>query len=317
MNIVILDGYTINPGDLSWGCLEKHGDLTVYDRTNATQIIERAERADIILTNKTPLDQSTLSRLPKLKYIGVLATGYNVVDTTAALEKGIPVCNVPAYSSRSVAQMVFAHILNFTQNVKAHSDSVQKGKWSKCDDFCYWEHPLTELSDLTLGIVGLGEIGKMVASIGQAFGMKILACSRNMNKRAPQGVQWCDIKTLFHESDFISLHCPLTTKTHQLINDERIAWMKSSAFLINTGRGGLINEDALASALRSGKLAGAGLDVLENEPPRESSALININNCFITPHIAWATKAARQRLLDITSSNLQSFLEGCPDNKVN
>ena len=315
MNIVVLDGYTMNPGDLSWAPLQSLGHCEIYDRTAATEVIQRAAHAEIVFTNKTLLSHNTIMQLPKLQYIGVLATGYNVVDIQAARERQIPVTNVPAYSTQSVAQMVFALLLEFTRHVGLHAEGVRRGRWSNNADFCYWEQPMIALETLTLGIVGLGAIGQAVAKLAQAFGMPVLAYQRTPKPVA--GVKNVDLDTLFRDSDVISLHCPLTPATEHLINANSLALMKSSAFLINTGRGPLVDENALAEALLSSQIAGAGLDVLSVEPPKPDHPLFKLENCFITPHVAWATKTARQTLLDITVANLQAFLRGEPQNVVN
>jgi glycerate dehydrogenase len=316
MNITVLDGYTLNPGDLTWDKLSELGKLTIYDRTEDNDIVKRASNSEIILTNKTPLFEDTINQLPRLKYIGVLATGYNVVDPKAAAKRGITVTNVPAYSTNSVAQMTFSHILNLTQRAACHSASVKAGDWSKAEDFCYWKHPITELAGLTLGILGFGQIGQAVANIGKVFGMKIIASSRTP-KNEFDYVAFVDIDALFKKSDILTLHCPLTPETEKVANKDRIGLMKKTAFLINTARGQLIDETALADALNKGSIAGAGLDVLSSEPPAENNPLLSAKNCFITPHIAWASKAARQRLMDTAVENVKAFINGSPQNKVN
>lgn len=316
MNLVVLDGYTANPGDLDWAAFHALGALTVYDRTPVAEIANRAADAEVVFTNKTPLDAATINALPKLKYIGVLATGYNVVDVAAAKARGIPVCNVPEYGTANVAQAVFALILELTNRTGHHSDTVKVGRWSQCPDFCYWDFPQIELSGRTLGIVGYGRIGAAVARIGQAFGMKVIA-HRRSGIPAGEPAEAADLETVFRESDIISLHCPLTPETKHLINRERIDGMKRSAFLINTARGPLIDEAALATALNEGRLAGAGLDVLSVEPPGADNPLIGAKNCLITPHIAWATREARGRLLAIAAGNLQLWQAGTPRNTVN
>ena len=317
MKIVVLDGYTLNPGDLSWTGLEGLGELTVHDRSASGEVIERARGADVLLTNKTLLPKEVIDKLPDLKYIGVLATGCNVVDLEAASAHGIPVCNAAGYSSPSVAQMVFAYILHFANRVADHSDGVRNGKWSASEDFCYWDFPQAELEGRVLGIVGLGDIGRRVMEIAMGFRMEVIAFTRRPERSAPKGVRWVDMESLFTESDFISLHCPLTPKTTGMINNESLAKMKSSAILINTGRGPLVDEEALATALNEGKLAGAGVDVLKEEPPRYESPLFSAKNCLITPHIGWATRSARQRLMDITIENLRAFKDGTIRNRVN
>jgi glycerate dehydrogenase len=315
MQITFLDGYTLNPGDLSWAELESLGNLRVYDRTPDSEVVSRAADADIVLTNKIPFSLERIAQLPKLKYIGVTATGYNIIDVAAAREKGIVATNVPGYASKSVAQSVFAHLLNLTNHIAAHGQSVAAGKWSKCEDFCYWDYPLVELSGLTMGIVGIGQIGREVAGIAAAFGMKVIACDAS-NVAPPQGVRMVLIEELFRTSDVVSLHCPLTPETQELVNAERLSWMKPTAFLINTSRGPLIQEKALADALSAGRLAGAGLDVLSIEPPPADHPLFFARNCFITPHISWATIAARKRLLHEAVENIRAFLADSPRNAV-
>ncbi|MGF1451410.1 MAG: D-2-hydroxyacid dehydrogenase [Opitutales bacterium] len=313
--ITVLDGYTLNPGDLSWESIERHGPTFVHDRTPKTHIIERAADSEIVFTNKTPLDRATLEQLPGLRYIGVLATGYNVVDLEAARERGIVVTNIPSYGTASVAQHTFALILELTNHVARHDDAVHAGGWVECPDFCFTRAPMMELAGLTLGIVGLGEIGRAVAALGQAFGMDVRGCSRTP-KEVP-GVTRTDRDTLFADADILTLHCPLTEDTRELVNAETLGRMKAEAFLINTSRGPLIDEAALAEALRSGRLAGAAVDVLSAEPPRADNPLLSAPNCIITPHNAWATRAARQRLMAIAADNLAAFLDGSPTNVVN
>lgn len=316
MQIVVLDGYTLNPGDLCWDELKALGETTIYDRSAAEEIVPRAKEAEIVLTNKAVLSREVLAQLPKLKYIGVLATGYNVVDAQAARERGILVSNVPTYGTASVAQMVFAHLLNLTQRVGHHAQTVAEGRWSKSVDWCYWDYPLVELAGQTMGIVGFGRIGQATARIALALGMSVLAYDAQAVAPSP-GVSGTDLETLFRQSDVVSLHCPLTPKTERLINRDRLARMKPSAVLINTSRGGLVDEPALADALNRGQIAGAGLDVLSSEPPRPNNPLLTAKNCFITPHLAWATRAARQRLLRIVVQNLRTYLAGQPENVVN
>lgn len=315
MNIAILDGYTLNPGDLSWKEFQNMGKCAVYDRTPANLTFERAKDAEIVITNKVVFDAEMIGRLPKLKYIGVLATGYNVVDVAAARKAGIIVTNIPAYSTASVAQMVFAHILNFTQNVALHAQSVTSGDWKNCIDFSYSLTPQTELAGKTLGIVGFGQIGQAVANIGLAFGLKVIFNNRS-KKDTGLNAKQVDLDFLLAESDFISINCPLTPDNAGFMNAEAISKMKKTAFLINTGRGPLINETDLAEALNSGRIAGAGLDVLSTEPPTENNPLPAAKNCFITPHIAWATFEARTRLINIAAENLKAFLNGHPKNVV-
>ena len=313
MKIVVLDGYTLNPGDLDWAGLQALGSCEIHDRTPRELIETRARGAAILLTNKTPLDRATLQRLPDLKYIGVLATGYNVVDVDAARERNVAVSNVPAYSTGSVAQMVFALLLALANNAAGHSESVRAGQWSSSPDFAYWVSPQVELAGLTLGIVGYGQIGRRVSAIARAFGMEVLVCSR----RPVEGERNVALEDLFRKSDVITLHCPLTTETKHLVNAKRLALMKRTACLINTGRGGLVDEDALAAALNGGRIAGAGLDVLSTEPPSPGNPLLSARNCVITPHIAWATGAARRRLMRVVVENVRAFLAGKPQNLVN
>ena len=317
MNITVLDGFTLNPGDLSWEPLNGLGNVTLYDRTPNDQIIERAKDSEIVLTNKTPLTKETLDQLPKLKYIGVLATGYNVVDTVAAREKGIPVTNIPTYGTESVAQMVFAHVLNLTQHVNEHAKTVQDQKWSKSVDFCYWDFPLIELSGLKMGIIGFGRIGRATAKLALAFGMDVLAFDAFPQKDVPEGASMVDLDTLFAESDVVSLHCPLTAENTGMINKDRLSKMKPSAFIVNTSRGPLVNEQDLADALNSGKIAGAGIDVLVVEPPKADNPLVTAKNCYVTPHIAWATKSARSRLMGTAIENVAEFIKGNSQNVVN
>jgi glycerate dehydrogenase len=315
MKIVVLDGHTLNPGDLSWDGLGALGEIAVYERTPPELVVERAKDAEIVITNKVVLSREIIGRLPKLKYIGVTATGYNVVDVPAANERGIPVTNVPVYGTLSVAQMVFAHLLNLTQHVAHHAQTVSAGRWSACEDFAYWDYPMIELAGLTMGIVGFGRIGRAVARLAAAFDMRVLA---HDIREAPDAGEVCftDLETLFATSDVVSLHCPLTPENHGLVSAERLARMKPAAFLINTSRGPLVDEAALADALNAGRLAGAGLDVLAVEPPGPVNPLLQARNCFVTPHIAWATRAARQRLMDTTVANVEAFLNGAPVNTV-
>lgn len=316
VRLVVLDGWTLNPGDLSWEALSALGDLTVYDRTPEDEVVERCAGAQVVLTNKTPLSERSLQALPALRYIGVLATGCNVVDLEAASRRGIPVCNAAAYSTDSVAQMVFAFVLHFAHQISAHNESVHAGEWSRSLDFCYWKAPQEELVGKTMGIYGLGQIGERVARIALAFGMRVFAYTRDPSRPTPSGVEWVTRERLFAESDFVTLHCPLTEQTRHLINEERLRTMKPGAILINTGRGGLLDEAAVAESLKTGHLGGAGLDVLDTEPPRYPCPLIGVPNCVITPHIAWASKAARQRLMDITVANLRGWMAGDLRNDV-
>jgi len=311
--IVVLDGHTLNPGDLNWAALEELGTVDLYEHTAPEQTRERVQGAPIVLTNKTVLSGDTLRALPDVRYIGVLATGYNVVDIAVATELGIPVTNVPGYAAASVSQAVFALILELANRTGAHARAVSTGRWARSRDFCFWDAPLVELSGLTLGVVGFGAIGRDVCNIARAFGMQVIVNSR----RPVEGVENVSLDTLFTRADVISLHCPLTPETKELVNAARLAHMKSSAFLINTGRGPLIDEAALADALNRGQIAGAGLDVLAKEPPAVDNPLFTAKNCFITPHIAWATKASRQRLLTTSVANVRAFLAGTPQNVVN
>ena len=362
MKIVILDGHTANPGDLSWDGLGQIGELTVYERTRPEELLSRAEGAEVLLTNKVVIDAAAMTALPRLRYIGVLATGYNVVDIAEARRRGIVVTNIPAYSTMSVAQMVFAHLLNITNSVSLHAEAVRQGDWQRSPDFCLTPSPLLtspkgggtslsptlskgegvppplgevrwglsplervgerlsllELDGLTMGIVGLGNIGRQVAHMAQAFGMKVMAVSskpeeelRQMNIRKASGYD-----ELFAEADVVSLHCPLTDATHHLVCRERLALMKPTAILINTGRGPLLDEEAVAEALREGRLYAAGVDVLTEEPPRSGSPLIQAPRCYITPHIAWASQAARRRLITIATANVAAFASGRPQNQI-
>ncbi|MCM1297379.1 MAG: D-2-hydroxyacid dehydrogenase [Muribaculaceae bacterium] len=314
--IVVLDGYAANPADLSWDELKKQGEVTVYDRTHPDQLMERAIDADIVLTNKVVIDADMMKALPNLKYIGVLATGYNVVDVTAAHNLGITVTNIPAYSTDSVAQMAFAHILNITQRVGHYSEDNSKGRWSENADFCYWDTPLMELSGKTIGIIGLGNTGSATAKIALTFGMKVKAFTSKEQSSLPAGIEKASLDDIFSTSEIVSLHCPLTDNTKNLVDSERLRQMKKSAILINTGRGPLVDEEALAEALNSDVIYAAGLDVLSSEPPKSDNPLLKARNCFITPHIAWATKEARIRLMEIAVDNVAAFIDGHPQNTV-
>lgn len=315
MKIVVLDGYVLNPGDLSWDEIKKMGDCIVYDRTSPEQTLKRSQGADALITNKVNLNKEIIEKLPDLKYIGVLATGYNVVDTVAAKNSGVFVTNIPAYSTASVAQMVFSHILNFAQNVSVHANSVASGEWAKSVDFAYWRTPQMELAGKTLGVIGFGQIGQAVAKIGLAFGMKVIFNNRSKKETGLEAEQ-VDLDILLAESDFISINCPLTSENTGFINKAAISKMKQTTFLVNTGRGPLINEQDLSDALNSGKIAGAGLDVLSFEPAKPDNPLPKAMNCYITPHIAWATFEARSRLMHIAAENLKAFLDGTPINVV-
>lgn len=316
MKIVVLDGYGLNPGDLSWDAVSQLGELTVYDRTSSEEVIERSAGAEAILTNKTVITAEIMEALPDLKYIGVLATGYNVVNVGAAREKGIVVTNIPAYSTPSVAQMVFAHILNIAQQVQHHSEEVRKGRWSNNPDFCFWDTPLIELREKKIGLVGLGHTGFNTARIAIGFGMQVTAYTSKSSLQLPPEIKKRTLDELFSECDIVSLHCPLTDETKELVNAERLRLMKPTAILINTGRGPLVNEQDLADALNAGKLYAAGLDVLSSEPPKADNPLLTARNCYITPHIAWASLEARTRLMDILVENIKAFQAGKPVNNV-
>ena len=317
MKIVTLDGHTLNPGDLSWDELRALGECEIHDRSAAADVPARAAGAEVLLTNKTVLSRELILSLPQLRYIGVLATGYNIVDAEAARERGIPVCNVPGYGTRSVAQMTMALLLELAVRAGHHAQTVRDGRWSQSPDYCYWDFPLVELDGLTMGIVGFGRIGRAVAELAHAFGMKVLAQSRTVPADAPGFVRFVPLETLLRESDVVSLHCPLTPQTQKLINPATLALLKPTAFLLNTSRGPLIDEPALAEALNAGRLAGAGLDVVSTEPPPPGNPLFTARNCIVTPHIAWASRSARARLLQMAVANLRSFLAGAPRNVVN
>ena len=316
MKIVVLDGYGVNPGDLSWGKLEELGELTVYERTAPEEVLTRTEDAEIVLTNKVVLSADVLCKLPKLKYIGVLATGYNVVDTEAARAQGVAVTNIPAYSTDSVVQMTFAHILNITNCVAHYARENREGKWARSKDFCYWDTPLLELSGLTLGVVGLGNIGMKVARVARTLGMEVYAATSKSSSSLPEGIQKTTFKGLLGVCDILTLHCPLTPDTRELVNAKTLGMMKRGAVVINTGRGPLVNENDVAEALRSGQLAAYGADVMCQEPPREDNPLLAEPNAFITPHVAWATIDARRRLMKIAADNIKAFVEGKPVNVV-
>ena len=316
MKIVILDGFSANPGDLSWEELEKCGEVTVYDRTKPSETLTRVADADIVLTNKVIISREIIAQLPQLKYIGVLATGYNVVDVEAAHEHGIIVTNVPAYSTESVAQMVFAHLLTVTNRTEHYAIQNRGGRWTKNPDFCYWDFPHMELAGKTFGIVGLGHIGQRVAQIAVAFGMKVKALTSKTAETLPTGIEKASIEELLATADVLSLHCPLTENTRHLINADTLRQMKSSAILINTGRGPLIDDQAVADALTAGRLAAFCADVLTEEPPKADNPLLGQPNAFITPHIAWASKEARIRLLQVATDNVRAFLSGTPVNVV-
>ena len=318
MKITILDGYTAHPGDLSWEALERMGELTVYDRTRPEEIVQRAKDAGIVLTNKVCLWRHEIEQLPRLKYIGVLATGYNVVDLEAAREHGIVVTNVPAYSTESVSQMVFAHLLTVTNRTEHYAALNRNGIWTACPDFCYWDTPLTELAGKTFGIVGLGHIGRRVAAIAQAFDMRVVAyTSKRAEELLSSGIEKRTMDELLKESDVVSLHCPLAPDTHHLMNSRTLHLMKPSAILINTGRGPLVDDQDVADALNENRLRAYCADVLSEEPPKADNPLLRCENAFVTPHIAWATKEARTRLIEVAIGNVKAFIDGRPVNVVN
>lgn len=318
MKICILDGYSLNPGDLDWSPVERLGDVTLFDRTPADKIVERAADADIVLTNKVPFSADTLRQLPRLRFICVLATGYNIIDTDAAARQGVVVANIPAYSTMSVAQMAFAHILNITNHVASYAREVADGKWTNCPDFCFWDSALTELAGKTMGIVGLGNTGMATARIAVAMGTKVVALTSKSADTLPEGITPAPLDDVLATADIVSLHCPLTPSTRHLINAASIAKMKPSAILINTGRGPLVDEQAVADALNGGRLAAFGADVLSQEPPRGDNPLLSARNCFLTPHIAWATLEARTRLMSTATENVRQFIAGEPvANRVN
>lgn len=318
MKICILDGYSLNPGDLDWSPVERLGDVTLFDRTPADKIVERVADADIVLTNKVPFSADTLRQLPRLRFICVLATGYNIIDTEAAARQGVVVANIPAYSTMSVAQMAFAHILNITNHVASYARKVADGKWTNCPDFCFWDSALTELAGKTMGIVGLGNTGMATARIAVAMGMKVVAMTSKSADTLPEGITPAPLDDVLASADVVSLHCPLTPSTRHLINAASIAKMKPSAILINTGRGPLVDEQAVADALNGGRLAAFGADVLSQEPPRGDNPLLSARNCFLTPHIAWATLEARTRLMSTATENVRQFIAGEPvANRVN
>jgi glycerate dehydrogenase len=317
MKIVVLDGYTLNPGDLSWDGLRALGECTIYDRTPVAETVARALDAEIILLNKAPLTAAILEQLPKLRLVSVLATGYNIVDVKAARAHGVSVANIPTYGTRSVAQMTFAHLLNLTLHVAEHSQAVRSGRWTNNPDWCFWDFPLIEIAGQTMGLIGFGRIGQSVAQVAKAFGMKVIAYDVMFKESPDPDVALVDLDTLFSQSDVVSLHAPLTPETNGLVNAARLAQMKPSAFLINTSRGPIIVAQDLADALNSGRIAGAGLDVLPVEPPPADNPLLTAKNCYVTPHISWATTAARARLMQMTIDNIKAFLAGKPQNIVN
>ena len=316
MKIVALDGYAANPGDLSWDELKALGECVIYDRTAPEEVLERAADAEVVLTNKVVITAEMMAALPQLKYIGVMATGYNIVDIDAARERGIIVTNIPSYSTDSVAQMVFAHILNIAQQVQHHSEAVHQGRWTSSKDFCFWDTPLIELRGKKIGIVGLGHTGYTTARIAIGFGMEVYAYTSKSSFQLPPEIKKMELGQLFSECDIISLHCLLTDKTRELVNAARLKLMKPTAILINTGRGQLVNEQDLADALNNGQIYAAGLDVLSQEPPKADNPLLTARNCYITPHIAWASAAARERLMEILLDNLKGYMEGKVINNV-
>ncbi|HET9485973.1 MAG TPA: D-2-hydroxyacid dehydrogenase [Chryseosolibacter sp.] len=317
MKIVVLDGYALNPGDLSWNGIKKYGEVTIHERTPPDDVLHRAQHADVLFTNKTPIRENIIDQLPDLKFIGVLATGYNIIDVEAATKRGIIISNIPDYGSYSVAQLTFALLLEMCHHVQRHSDTVREGKWAASKDWCYWDFPLVELAGKTMGIIGFGNIGQKVGDMATAFGMNLLGSSRKKSDQSHRkNFRWVEIPQLLELSDVVSIHCPLTPETKGLINAASLRTMKRSAFLLNTSRGPIIVDDDLANALDSGVIAGAGIDVLPVEPPRADNPLFKARNCIITPHIAWATKEARSRLMDMAVKNLEAFVRGAPINVV-
>ncbi len=316
MKAVVVDGYMLNPGDLNWDRLKGLAECEIYECSEPGETIELCKDADIVITNKVAFDKNTIESLPTLKLIVVTATGYNIIDVGAAKSNDVVVCNVPTYGTKSVAQMVFALLLELSHHVGHHAQTVKEGKWSACDNFCYWDTPLIELADLTMGIVGFGRIGRAAAALAEAFGMNVIACDPYADKEGCQNIDFVELEELFSRSDVVSLHCSLTDSNSQMINSSSLGLMKPSAFLINTSRGPLINEKDLAEVLNSNKIAGAALDVLSVEPPTEDNPLISASNCIITPHIAWATKSARERLMSVTVQNVKAFLEDSAINVV-
>ncbi|MBA2858166.1 glycerate dehydrogenase [Methanococcus maripaludis] len=317
MKIIVLDGYAMNSGDLSWEDLKKLGEVSIYDRTLESEVVERISDSEIVITNKVIIGKEVFEKCKNIKYVGVTATGYNVVDTNLAKELGVIVTNVPAYSTDSVDQLVFSFILEHCQNVSKYTESVKSGDWVNSKDFSYQKFPIIELAGKNLGIIGFGAIGKKVAEIGNAFGMNVLVNTRTVSKTDKINVNFVSKEEIFKNSDFLTLHCPLNNETDKIVNEKTLNLMKKSAILINTGRGGLVNEKDLANALNLEKIAGAGLDVLSTEPPKEDNPLLNAKNTYITPHVAWASYEARKRLMDVTINNVKSFIDGNPINVVN
>ena len=317
MKIVVLDGYALNPGDLSWEAFRELGDLTVHERTSSEEILKRSSGAEILLTNKTPVREQVIQQLPGLKYIGVLATGYNIIDVDAASRNNIVVANIPDYGSYSVAQLTFALLLELCHHVQRHSDSVREGKWASSRDWCYWEYPLVELADKTMGIIGFGNIGQKVGDIAESFGMKVLGAARQESDQSTrQNFRWASVAEILQQSDVVSIHCPLTPETKGLINAQSVRTMRPESFLLNTSRGPIIVDEDLSEALNAGVIAGAGIDVLSVEPPHQNNPLFTARNCIITPHIAWATQEARARLMNMALANLKAFLNGNPVNVI-
>ena len=317
MKIVVLDGHALNPGDLTWDGFKRFGELVVHDRTSQNEILQRAFGAEVLLTNKTPIRENVINQLPQLKFIGVLATGYNIIDIEAANRKGVIVSNIPDYGSSSVAQLAFALLLELCHHVQRHSDAVREGKWAASKDWCFWDYPLVELAGKTMGIVGFGNIGQKVGDIATAFGMNLLGAARNKSDQSHRkNFRWTEIPQLLEQSDVVSIHCPLTPETKGLINSKSLRTMKKSAFLLNTSRGPIIVDEDLAEALHQNVIAGAGIDVLSVEPPQKDNPLFTAKNCVITPHIAWATKEARTRLMDMAVANLSAFVAGKPQHVV-
>jgi glycerate dehydrogenase len=317
MKIVVLDGYALNPGDLSWDEFKKFGEIVVYERTSAKEMENHAADADVLLTNKTPVRKDVIDQLHNLKFIGVLATGYNIIDVSAATKRGIIVSNIPGYGTYSVAQLTFALLLELCHRTQRHSDSVHEGKWARSKDWCYWDYPLVELAEKTIGVIGFGSIGQKVGDMATAFGMNILGSARTKSDQSHrENFRWVDTPELLEKSDVVSIHCPLTPETKGLINSKSLASMKKSAFLLNTSRGPIIVDEDLAAALNNGVIAGAGIDVLSAEPPHADNPLLTAKNCIITPHIAWATKEARTRLMAMALNNLNAFVNGTPANVV-
>lgn len=318
MKIVILDAFTTNPGDLSWDWLSQYGEVTVYDRTPRGKIVPRCKDADIVITNKTPLTRAEIDGMPQLKFVALLSTGFNIADGAYLREKGIPLCNIPSYSTSAVAQLVFSFITAFTNAVVLHSDAVHAGEWTACPDFCFWKTPLQELSGKTLGIIGFGKIGQRVADIAESFEMQILAASgHKTDQSARKAFRWATTDEIAQKSDFITLHCPLNESTEGLVNARFLSKMQKTAYLINTSRGPVVETQALAEALNNGQIAGAGLDVLTVEPPTADNPLLTAKNCLITPHIAWAGYETRARLVRVLQDNFKAFFDGKPQNVVN